>query len=143
EVTLCGLTIPSPVSLVGHSDADVALHALTDAVLGALGDGDIGSHFPPTDQQWRGAASDQFLVHAMERAKARGAWVTMLDVTIVCEAPKIGPHREAMRQSVAAITGLALERVAVKATTNETIGFIGRQEGIAAIASATLVFGAQ
>ncbi|MEO0636383.1 MAG: bifunctional 2-C-methyl-D-erythritol 4-phosphate cytidylyltransferase/2-C-methyl-D-erythritol 2,4-cyclodiphosphate synthase [Pseudomonadota bacterium] len=141
EIVLCGLTIPSPVSLVGHSDADVALHALTDAVLGALGDGDIGSHFPPTDPQWRGAASDQFLIHAMERAKERGAIVTMLDVTIICEAPKIGPHREAMRQSVSKMTGLALERVAVKATTNETIGFIGRQEGIAAIASATLVFG--
>ncbi|MEM1364769.1 MAG: bifunctional 2-C-methyl-D-erythritol 4-phosphate cytidylyltransferase/2-C-methyl-D-erythritol 2,4-cyclodiphosphate synthase [Pseudomonadota bacterium] len=142
QITLCGLTIPSPVSLIGHSDADVALHALTDAVLGALGDGDIGSHFPPTDPQWRGAASDQFLNYAMELAEARGAWVTMLDVTIICEAPKIGPHRDAMRESISAITGLPMERVAVKATTNETIGFIGRQEGIAAIASATLVFGA-
>ncbi|MEN0087964.1 MAG: bifunctional 2-C-methyl-D-erythritol 4-phosphate cytidylyltransferase/2-C-methyl-D-erythritol 2,4-cyclodiphosphate synthase [Pseudomonadota bacterium] len=143
EITLCGITIPSPVSLIGHSDADVALHALTDAVLGGLADGDIGSHFPPTDPQWRGAASDQFLIHAMKLAEARGARVTMLDVTIICEAPKIGPHRDAMRESVAAIADLPLERVAVKATTNETIGFIGRQEGIAAIASATLVFGAK
>mgnify|MGYP001800838466 CR=1 FL=1 len=143
EITLCGLTLPSPVSLIGHSDADVALHALTDAVLGALADGDIGSHFPPSEERWRGAASDQFLIHAMDRAKARGAVVTMLDVTIICEAPKIGPHRDAMRKKIAEITGLELERVAVKATTNEKIGFVGREEGIAATASATLVFGSK
>jgi 2-C-methyl-D-erythritol 4-phosphate cytidylyltransferase/2-C-methyl-D-erythritol 2,4-cyclodiphosphate synthase len=140
EITLCGLVIPSPVQLIGHSDADVALHALTDAVLGALADGDIGSHFPPSDEKWRGAASDQFLIHAMKRAAERGAVVTMLDVTIICEAPKIGPHRDAMRHKISAITGLSVERIAVKATTNETIGFIGRQEGIAAVASATVVF---
>ena len=124
--------------LVGHSDADVALHALTDAILGALAEGDIGVHFPPSDQQWRGASSDRFLADAAARVAARGGVIAHLDVAIVAEAPRIGPHRDAMRPRIAAICGIGVDRVAVKATTNEGIGFIGRGEGIAAIATATL-----
>ena len=119
----------------GHSDADVVLHALVDAILGALGDGDIGSHFPPSDPKWRGAASDRFLQFAIERVKARGGMVAHLDTTIVCEAPKIGPHRDAMRARIAQIAGISIDRVGVKATTSEGLGFTGRGEGIAAYAT--------
>ena len=125
-------------ALTGHSDADVGLHALTDAILGALADGDIGSHFPPSDPQWRGASSDRFLKFAVERVAARGGMIAHLDLTIVCEAPKIGPHRDAMRAAIAAIAGLDIGRVAVKATTSEQLGFTGRGEGIAAYATATV-----
>lgn len=137
-VTLCGIEIPHDKSLLGHSDADAALHALTDAILGALGEGDIGNHFPPSDPQWRGAPSRLFLEHAAALAAARGGRILHLDLTIVCEAPKIGPHRNAMRQNLAALLGLELERVSVKATTTEGLGFTGRGEGIAAQAVATL-----
>lgn len=140
EVILCGVTIAHDKSLKGHSDADVGLHALTDAVLGALSDGDIGSHFPPSDPKWKAAASDQFLKHAVALASERSAVITHLDVTLVCEAPKIGPHRNGMRQSISDITGVSLDRISVKATTSERLGFTGRKEGIAAMATATLVF---
>ena len=126
----------------GHSDADVGLHALTDALLGTIGAGDIGSHFPPSDPQWKGASSDRFLEHAVTLIKQHGGVITNLDVTIICEAPKIGPHRDAMRDSVAKICAIEdLSRVSVKATTNEKIGFIGREEGIAALATASVSFG--
>lgn len=139
-VTLCGVEIPGDWRLKGHSDADVGLHALTDALLGTIGDGDIGSHFPPSDMQWKGASSDRFLAHAVSLVRARGGTITHLDVTLICEAPRIGPHRETMRARIAEIAGVEIFRVAVKATTNEKIGFIGRGEGIAAIATATAVF---
>jgi len=138
HVILGGLRIPHTLALTGHSDADVVLHALTDAILGALADGDIGAHFPPSDAQWKGAASDQFLAFAVERVAARGGRIAHLDVTIVCEAPKIGPHRDAMRANIAQLAGLALDRVAVKATTSEKLGFTGRGEGIACYATATV-----
>ena len=138
HVMLGGIRIAHDRSLVGHSDADVALHALVDAILGALADGDIGAHFPPGDPQWRHAASDRFLAFALERVKARGGRVAHLDLTIVCEAPKIGPHRDAMRANIARIAGIDVGRVAVKATTSEKLGFTGRGEGIAAYATATL-----
>lgn len=138
HVILAGVRIPHDRGLTGHSDADVALHALTDAVLGALTDGDIGSHFPPSDERWRGAASDQFLAFAVERVRARGGVIALLDVTLLCEAPRIGPHRDAMRARIAEIAGLPIDRVAVKATTTEQLGFVGRKEGIAAIATATI-----
>lgn len=138
HVTLCGVKIAHPAKLNGHSDADVALHALTDAILGALGDGDIGAHFPPTDPQWRGCDSAVFLRDALSRLKRRGGMLAHVDVTLVAEAPKIGPHREVMRASVAAICEISLDRVGVKATTNEKLGFVGRREGIAAMASATI-----
>jgi 2-C-methyl-D-erythritol 4-phosphate cytidylyltransferase/2-C-methyl-D-erythritol 2,4-cyclodiphosphate synthase len=137
SIWLCGLQIPHDRGLVGHSDADVALHAITDAILGTICDGDIGQHFPPSDPQWKGAASDRFLQDAVRRVRERGGRITHLDVTLICEQPKIGPHREAMRQMVARITGLAVGRVSVKATTSERLGFTGRGEGIAALASAT------
>lgn len=140
EITLCGVSLPHDKSLKGHSDADVGLHALTDAVLGALADGDIGSHFPPSDPKWKSASSDQFLAHAIGLATARGAVITHLDVTMVCETPKIGPHRENMRQCISNISGVSKERVSVKATTSEQLGFTGRKEGISAMATATLVF---
>ncbi len=139
-VWLCGVRIPHTHRLEGHSDADVGLHALTDAILGALGDGDIGQHFPPSDPQWKGAASHLFLRDAVRRTSARGATITSVDVTLLCEAPKISPHREAMRAAIAEILGITIERVGVKATTTEGLGFTGRREGIAAMASATLVF---
>ena len=138
HVWLGGVRIPHPGALSGHSDADVALHALVDAILGALADGDIGTHFPPTDPQWRGAPSDKFLAFAVERVRQRGGRIAHLDLTIVCEAPRIGPHREAMRTRIAGIAGIGIDRVAVKATTNEKLGFIGRREGIAAMATATI-----
>ncbi|MEZ5872061.1 MAG: bifunctional 2-C-methyl-D-erythritol 4-phosphate cytidylyltransferase/2-C-methyl-D-erythritol 2,4-cyclodiphosphate synthase [Nitratireductor sp.] len=140
HVTLCGIHIPHDQSLKGHSDADVGLHALTDALLGLIGAGDIGSHFPPSDPQWRGASSDRFLHHALSLVRKAGGIITNLDVSLICEAPKIGPHRDAMRKRIAEIAGIDVFRVAVKATTNEGIGFVGRREGIAAIATATAVF---
>ena len=138
HVTIGGIAIPHPRGLSGHSDADVGLHALVDAILGALADGDIGSHFPPSDPQWRGAASDQFLRFAVQRVAARGGMIAHLDLTLVCELPKIGPHRDAMRARIAEIAGIAISRVAVKATTSERLGFTGRGEGIAAYATATV-----
>jgi 2-C-methyl-D-erythritol 4-phosphate cytidylyltransferase/2-C-methyl-D-erythritol 2,4-cyclodiphosphate synthase len=138
HVWLGGLKIPHDRGLTGHSDADVALHAVVDAILGALADGDIGKHFSPNDPRWKGAASDQFLKFAVERVEKRGGKIAHLDVTIVCEAPRIGPHRDAMRKSIADIAGIAIDRVAVKATTSEQLGFTGRKEGIAAMATATV-----
>jgi 2-C-methyl-D-erythritol 4-phosphate cytidylyltransferase / 2-C-methyl-D-erythritol 2,4-cyclodiphosphate synthase len=138
HVWLCGVRIPHTQSLSGHSDADVALHALADAIYGALAEGDIGAHFPPTDPKWKGAASHIFLAHAVERVRARGGVIVCLDLTLICEAPKIGPHREAMRARVAEIAGLDIGRVAVKATTTERLGFTGRGEGIACLATVTL-----
>jgi len=138
HVWLGGVKIPHERKLAGHSDADVALHALTDAILGALADGDIGVHFPPSDETWRGASSDRFLQFAVERVRARGGQVSHLDVAIVCEAPKVNPHRDAMRKRIAEIAGLSIDRVGVKATTNEKLGAIGKGEGIAAYATATI-----
>src|SRR5580704_2045545 len=138
HVTLAGVRIPFDRGLSGHSDADVALHALVDAILGALADGDIGAHFPPSDPQWRGASSDRFLKFAAERVRARGGRIAHLDITIVCEAPRIGPHRDAMRACIAEIAGVSPERVAVKATTSERLGFTGRGEGMVAFATATV-----
>jgi 2-C-methyl-D-erythritol 4-phosphate cytidylyltransferase/2-C-methyl-D-erythritol 2,4-cyclodiphosphate synthase len=137
-VWLCGLKIPHDRGLEGHSDADVALHAATDAILGTIGAGDIGQHFPPSDPQWRGASSDRFLAHAHRLLAARGGQLVHLDITIVCERPKVGPHRAAMVRRVADILGIAPERVSVKATTTEGLGFTGRREGIAAQAVATV-----
>jgi 2-C-methyl-D-erythritol 4-phosphate cytidylyltransferase/2-C-methyl-D-erythritol 2,4-cyclodiphosphate synthase len=138
SVWLCGVEIPHEQGLVGHSDADCALHALTDAVLGAIAEGDIGAHFPPSDPQWKGVSSDRFLAHAVARLAARGGRVLNADVTLVCERPKIGPHREAMRARVAEIMGLAVDQVSVKATTTEGMGFTGRGEGLMAQAVVTV-----
>lgn len=137
-VTLCGVRIPHSKGLVGHSDADAGWHALVDAILGALGEGDIGAHFPPSDPQWKGADSERFLRHAVQLADAAGARILHVDLTLVCERPKIGPHRDAMRARTAEVLGLPLERVSVKATTTERMGFLGREEGLAAQAIATL-----
>ena len=133
-----GIAVPHARGLTGHSDADVALHALTDALLGTIADGDIGSHFPPSDERWRGAASHLFLEHARDLVLARGGVIDHVDVTIICETPRIGPHREAMRAAIAAMLGLPTGRVGVKATTTERLGFTGRGEGIAAQAVATV-----
>ena len=138
ELWLCGVQVPHDRGLAGHSDADVAIHAIVDAVLGALSEGDIGSHFPPSDPQWRGAASSRFLEYAANRVTERGGRMEHIDVTIICEAPKIGPHRDAMRQRISEILAISLERVSVKATTTERLGFAGRREGIAAQAVATI-----
>lgn len=138
-VTLCGIGIPFDRGLQGHSDADVGMHALTDAIYGALAQGDIGRHFPPSDPQWKGAASDIFLRHAVELAQSMGLVPSNVDVTLICEAPKIGPHATAMRNRLAGIMGMDVARVSVKATTSERLGFTGRGEGIAAMATATLV----
>jgi 2-C-methyl-D-erythritol 4-phosphate cytidylyltransferase / 2-C-methyl-D-erythritol 2,4-cyclodiphosphate synthase len=138
HVTLGGIRIPHSQALTGHSDADVALHALTDAILGALADGDIGAHFPPSDPQWRGASSDRFLAFAVDRVRARRGRIAHLDLTIVCEAPRIGEHRDRMRANIAKIADIDVERVAVKATTSEKLGFTGRGEGIVAYATATV-----
>jgi len=138
HVMLGGIRIPYSRGLTGHSDADVALHALVDAILGALAEGDIGAHFPPSDPQWKGAASDRFLAFACERVRARGGMIAHLDVTVVCEAPRVSPHRDAMRARIAAIAGISAARVAVKATTSEKLGFTGRGEGIFALATATV-----
>lgn len=137
-VWLCGVEIPHDQTLIGHSDADAGLHALTDALLGAMGDGDIGDHFPPTDPKWKGAASDQFLIHAVERLRARGGRLVNVDVTLICERPKVKPHRLAMRERLANILALPLDAVSVKATTTEALGFTGRGEGLAAQAVATI-----
>ncbi|WP_088310877.1 bifunctional 2-C-methyl-D-erythritol 4-phosphate cytidylyltransferase/2-C-methyl-D-erythritol 2,4-cyclodiphosphate synthase [Novosphingobium sp. B 225] len=141
ELWLCGIRIDHPRGLAGHSDADVAIHALVDAVLGAIADGDIGSHFPPSDPQWKGASSDRFLAHAVSLAAAQGYRIGNVDLTIICEAPKIGPHRQAMRERLAEVLGAPLATISVKATTTERLGFTGRGEGIAAQAVATLVRG--
>ncbi len=139
HVTLCGLRIAHDKALLGHSDADVAMHALTDAIYGALAEGDIGRHFPPSDPQWKGAASAIFLTHAARRITERGFRLSNADVTIVCERPKIGPHAAAMQAELARILSTTVDRISVKATTSERLGFTGREEGIAAIATATLV----
>ncbi|AVC49717.1 2-C-methyl-D-erythritol 2,4-cyclodiphosphate synthase [Rhizobium leguminosarum bv. viciae] len=139
-VTLCGVFIPHDQKLKGHSDADVALHALTDALLATCGAGDIGDHFPPSDPQWKGAASRIFIEHAARIVRERGGTIMNADVSLIAEAPKVGPHREAMRAKLSDYLGIAIERCSVKATTNETIGFVGRREGIAAIATATVVY---
>ena len=138
HVMLGGIRIPHSGGVIGHSDADVVLHALVDALLGALADGDIGTHFPPSDPQWRGASSDHFLEFACGRVRARGGMIAHLDATVVCEVPRVSPHRDAMRGRIAAIAGIPIERVAVKATTSEKLGFTGRREGIVAMATATV-----
>jgi 2-C-methyl-D-erythritol 4-phosphate cytidylyltransferase/2-C-methyl-D-erythritol 2,4-cyclodiphosphate synthase len=138
HVWLCGIQIPHSKSLAGHSDADVGLHALTDAILGALGDGDIGDHFPPSDPQWKGVASHRFLEHARDLVAGRGMAIHHVDLTLICEAPKIGPHRSAMRARIAEILAIPESSVSVKATTTEKLGFTGRGEGIAAQAIATI-----
>ncbi|NNF80439.1 MAG: bifunctional 2-C-methyl-D-erythritol 4-phosphate cytidylyltransferase/2-C-methyl-D-erythritol 2,4-cyclodiphosphate synthase [Rhizobiales bacterium] len=137
-VILCGVEIAHDKKLKGHSDADVGMHALTDAILGALAEGDIGKHFPPSDPQWKGAASHIFLKAAAEMVTARGGKIAHGDVTLICEEPKIGPHVEAMRDALAKIIGIERGRISVKATTSERLGFTGRGEGIAALASATV-----
>lgn len=139
HVWLCGVKVPHTKALLGHSDADVGMHALTDAIYGAMAEGDIGRHFPPSDPQWKGAASHIFLRHAGELARSRGFAISNCDVTLICERPKVGPHATAMQAALADILGLEPDRVSVKATTSERLGFTGREEGIAAIATATLV----
>lgn len=141
SVWLCGVRIPHSHRLDGHSDADVGLHALTDALLGAIGDGDIGQHFPPSDPQWKGAASHLFLSDAARRVRERGGRIVNVDVTLLCEAPRIGPHRAAMQSRIAEILGISPDRVGVKATTTEQLGFTGRREGIAAMATAMVLLG--
>jgi 2-C-methyl-D-erythritol 4-phosphate cytidylyltransferase/2-C-methyl-D-erythritol 2,4-cyclodiphosphate synthase len=138
HVMLGGIRIPHSRGVTGHSDADVALHALVDAILGALAEGDIGQHFPPSDPQWKGASSDRFLAFACERVRARSGLIAHLDLTIVCEAPRVSPHRDAMRARIAGIAGIDAGRVGVKATTSEKMGFTGRSEGIVAMATATV-----
>lgn len=141
HVWLCGVKVPHAFGLVGHSDADAGLHAITDAILGAIGAGDIGQHFPPSDPKWKGASSDIFLAHAAALARDAGAHMSNVDLTLICEQPKIGPHVSAMRKRIAEILSLDTARVSVKATTTEGLGFTGRGEGIAAQALATLIFG--
>src|ERR1700726_3975757 len=138
HLMICGVRVPHSRGFLAHSDGDVGLHALVDAILGALADGDIGSHFPPSDRKWKGASSDRFLKYAVERVTARGGRIAHLDVTLICERPKIGPLRDAMRARIAEISGLDIARFAVKATTSERLGFTGREEGISATASATI-----
>ncbi|MXF79710.1 bifunctional 2-C-methyl-D-erythritol 4-phosphate cytidylyltransferase/2-C-methyl-D-erythritol 2,4-cyclodiphosphate synthase [Brucella melitensis] len=140
HVTLCGVKIPHEAKLNGHSDADVALHALTDALLATRGAGDIGTHFPPSDSQWKGAASRIFIEHAAKIVREAGGRIANVDVTLISEAPKIGPHRAAMTQALCDMLGIAADRVSIKATTNEKLGFVGRREGIAAIATATVIY---
>ena len=138
HIWLGGLKVPHDKGLVGHSDADVLSHAITDALYGALGDGDIGSHFPPSDPQWKGADSSIFLKAAADAVRARGGMIAHIDATVVCEMPKVGPHRDAIRARIAEVVNLPLDRVAVKATTSECLGFTGRKEGIATLAIATV-----
>ncbi|HWA63536.1 MAG TPA: bifunctional 2-C-methyl-D-erythritol 4-phosphate cytidylyltransferase/2-C-methyl-D-erythritol 2,4-cyclodiphosphate synthase [Caulobacteraceae bacterium] len=138
SVWLCGVEIPHDETLIGHSDADAGLHALTDALLGAIGEGDIGDHFPPSDPQWKGASSDRFLVHAAKLVAGKGGRILNVDVTLICERPKIKPHREAMRARLAELLALPLDRVSVKATTTEGMGYTGRGEGLAAQAIASV-----
>jgi 2-C-methyl-D-erythritol 4-phosphate cytidylyltransferase/2-C-methyl-D-erythritol 2,4-cyclodiphosphate synthase len=140
HVTLCGIAVPYEKTLSGHSDADVGLHALTDALLATCGAGDIGTHFSPSDPQWKGAASRLFVEHAVGIVRDKGGRIANADVTLICEAPKIGPHRERMVEALAAMLDIAPERISVKATTNEKLGFIGRSEGIAAIATASVIY---
>ncbi|MEP6565812.1 MAG: bifunctional 2-C-methyl-D-erythritol 4-phosphate cytidylyltransferase/2-C-methyl-D-erythritol 2,4-cyclodiphosphate synthase [Mesorhizobium sp.] len=140
HVTLCGVAIPHGKKLSGHSDADVGLHALTDALLATCGAGDIGTHFPPSDPQWKGAASKIFVEHAAKLVRARGGRIANADITLICEAPRVGPHREAMTAALSAMLGISSDRISIKATTNEKLGFVGREEGIAAIATASVVF---
>ena len=139
HVRLCGLAIPYARGLQGHSDADVGLHTITDAIYGALAEGDIGRHFPATEPQWKGADSAVFLKHAVQLAAEKGYSIANIDLTLICEAPKIGPHAAAMTHRVAEITGIAADRISIKATTSERLGFTGREEGIAALATAALV----
>lgn len=139
HVILCGVRLPHDKALRGHSDADVGMHAITDAIYGALADGDIGQHFPPSDPQWKGADSQVFLKHAVDLAASRGFRISNVDCTLICEEPKIGPHSAEMRAALAAIMGLDVDRISVKATTSEKLGFTGRSEGIAAVATAALV----
>ena len=139
HVTLCGVYIPHEAGLIGHSDADVGMHTVTDAIYGALAQGDIGQHFPPSDPQWKGAESHIFLKHAVNLAQEMGFEVSNIDCTLICEFPKIGPHAARMRAVMADIMGLDETRVSVKATTSERLGFTGRGEGIACIATAALV----
>ncbi len=139
HVVLCGVRIPHDASLKGHSDADVGMHAVTDAIYGALAQGDIGQHFPPSDPQWKGAQSDVFLKHARDLAKTAGLRVNNIDCTLICEHPKIGPHATAMRKVLADILQIDVQRVSVKATTSERLGYTGRGEGIACIATCALV----
>lgn len=138
HVTLGGIDIPHDKKLKGHSDADVVLHALCDAIFGALGDGDIGSHFPPSDMQWKDAASTLFLAYAAQKVKERGGMIANVDVAVMAEAPKLTPHRAAMQQKIAEVLGITPDRVGIKATTMERMGFVGREEGMAAIATATV-----
>jgi 2-C-methyl-D-erythritol 4-phosphate cytidylyltransferase/2-C-methyl-D-erythritol 2,4-cyclodiphosphate synthase len=137
-VILCGVTIPHPKKLIGHSDADVGLHALTDALLGTIAEGDIGVHFPPSDARWRGVASEVFLKHAASLVRERGGTIVHADITLLCEAPRIAPYRDLMRSRIAGMLGVQVAQVSIKATTNEGLGFIGRGEGIAAMATATV-----
>ena len=139
HVVLCGVKVPHDQTLMGHSDADVGMHAITDALYGALAAGDIGRHFPPSDPQWKGAASEIFLKHAVQMARDAGFVIGNVDCTLVCEFPKIGPHADAMRAALADIMDLPVEDISVKATTSEKLGFTGRGEGIAALATAALV----
>ena len=139
HVTLCGVKVSHDQALMGHSDADVGMHAITDAIYGALAQGDIGRHFPPSDPKWKGAASDIFLRHAVDLAQGEGFEISNIDCTLVCEFPKIAPHADAMREMLSRITGLPVSDISVKATTSEKLGFTGRGEGIAAIATAALV----
>ncbi|MDB0037599.1 2-C-methyl-D-erythritol 2,4-cyclodiphosphate synthase [Ascidiaceihabitans sp.] len=139
HVTLCGVKVPHTHGLVGHSDADVSMHTVTDAIYGALAKGDIGQHFPPSDPQWKGAESHIFLTHAVEMAKNMGFSISNVDCTLICEFPKIGPRSHEMRVEMARLMGMDLDRVSVKATTSERLGFTGRGEGIACIATCTLV----
>ena len=138
HVWLCGVTIAHDQGVVAHSDGDVALHAICDAIFGVIGDGDIGVHFPPGDPQWRGASSDQFFAFACERLKARGGIIDHLDISILCEKPKIGPFRSAMLARIAEIAGIRPDQIGLKATTSEGLGFIGRSEGLAALATVTV-----
>ncbi|MBZ9677558.1 bifunctional 2-C-methyl-D-erythritol 4-phosphate cytidylyltransferase/2-C-methyl-D-erythritol 2,4-cyclodiphosphate synthase [Mesorhizobium sp. ES1-1] len=140
HVTLCGVAIPHDKRLSGHSDADVGLHALTDALLATCGSGDIGSHFPPSDPQWKGAASRIFVEHAARIVRDRGGRIANADITLICEAPRVGPHREAMTAALSQMLAISPDRISIKATTNEKLGFVGREEGIAAIATASVVF---
>ncbi|MEO3385866.1 bifunctional 2-C-methyl-D-erythritol 4-phosphate cytidylyltransferase/2-C-methyl-D-erythritol 2,4-cyclodiphosphate synthase [Mesorhizobium sp. CAU 1741] len=140
HVTLCGVDIPYHKRLSGHSDADVGLHALTDALLATCGAGDIGVHFPPSDMRWKGAASRIFVEEAVRIVRGRGGRIANADITLIAEAPKVGPHREAMTKALASMLTISADRISIKATTNEKLGFVGREEGIAAIATATVVF---
>ncbi|HLD84304.1 MAG TPA: 2-C-methyl-D-erythritol 2,4-cyclodiphosphate synthase [Coxiellaceae bacterium] len=132
HIMLCGICVPCDFQVIAHSDGDVALHALTDALLGAIGAGDIGEHFPPTDMRWKGADSTQFLTHALQLCSSKNATLNNIDLTIICEAPKITPYKQAMKEKLILLTGLSSERINIKATTTEKLGFLGRQEGIAA-----------